>query len=157
MSIEDRLARLERENRRLKVTVLLVLMLVATVFLMGQARPPTNSPAEKFSLIRPGGGVLGAFTTFEGKPWLVLYDSADTETNDRANVGVTGTDLASVWVRGHGNDGSAQLSTSRDGQPWISLQDTSGRTRIRMTLIGLTQDPRIEMMDQAGTVTWSAP
>jgi hypothetical protein len=92
-----------------------------------------------------------------GLPWLSLYDSGTEETNDRANVAVSGTDVASIWVRGHGNEGAAGMDTSRDGQPLIYLRDTSGRARILMTLSASTQEPLILMMDQAGTVTWSAP
>jgi hypothetical protein len=35
MSVEDRLARLERENRRLKGAGLLAMVIAASVFLMG--------------------------------------------------------------------------------------------------------------------------
>jgi hypothetical protein len=157
MDVETRLARLESENRRLRVGVLLALSVVGATFIMGQARPPANLPAEKFSLVRPGGGVLSQLGSSNGKPWLTLYDSATEETNDRANMAVDERDGAAVWVRGHGNDGGASLWASRDGQGSILVRDTSGRIRILMTVSPSTQEPRIEMIDQAGAVIWSAP
>jgi hypothetical protein len=42
MSIEDRIARLERENRRLKVGALLAVLIIGGTFIMGQARPATS-------------------------------------------------------------------------------------------------------------------
>jgi hypothetical protein len=156
MSIEDRLARLERENRRLKLGGLLGLLVVASVFLMGQARPATTTAADTFTLLRPGGGISAIFQTVNGLPLLSLFGGA-TDGNDRANVAVVDRDIASVWVRGNGNRGSASIEASHDGKPAIYLQDTSGRTRLLMTLSGSTQEPLILMMDQAGSVIWSAP
>jgi hypothetical protein len=156
MSIEDRMARLEREHRRLKVAGLLMLLIVASAFLMGQSRMATSYVADSFTLNRPGGGVSGLFWTGPGRPTLTLFGSA-ADSEDRANMAVLERDIASVWVRGNGNSGAATLRASPDGQPSIYLQDTSGRTRLLMTLSASTQEPLILMMDQGGTVVWSAP
>ena len=73
MSIEDRIARLERENRRLKVGALLGLLVIVAVFIMGQARPPRVLEAEAF-VLRDSTGVRLAQLSIEddGLPRLVL-------------------------------------------------------------------------------------
>jgi hypothetical protein len=55
MNVEERLARLERENRRLKVAGLLALLVVASVFLMGQTRVPQRIEARSFAVLNPYG------------------------------------------------------------------------------------------------------
>jgi hypothetical protein len=74
VSIEERLARLERENRRLKVAGLLVLLMAASVFLMGQARPAQRITAQAFTLTDQGGAIIGEFKVNDtGMPVLTMY------------------------------------------------------------------------------------
>ena len=61
MGIEERLVRLERENRRLKMVGLLVLVLAASVFLMGQTRTPQSIEAETFVVRDRRGVKLASF------------------------------------------------------------------------------------------------
>jgi len=63
MSVEERLTHLERENRRLKIAGLLAIMLVASVFVMGQVRPSRVLEAEAFVLRDSNRGQLGAIST----------------------------------------------------------------------------------------------
>jgi hypothetical protein len=75
MSIEDRIARLERENRRLRVGALLGLLTVAAVLLLGQARPARVLEAEAFVLRdRAGVALAGLEVDDDGYPRLGLYD-----------------------------------------------------------------------------------
>src|SRR4051794_5500648 len=75
MSIEERLTRLERENRRLKVGGLLVLLVAASVFLMGQARPAVEVQAQRFTLVNAAGQRMGEFKVGgDGLPGLYLYE-----------------------------------------------------------------------------------
>ena len=94
MDVEKRLARLERENRRLKVVGVLTLMMVASVLVMGQTRPMTYT-GDMFTLSRPAGGTAGLLWTRDGRPSLSLFGGADGG-NDRANMAVIERDLASV-------------------------------------------------------------
>lgn len=81
MSIEGRLARLERANRRLKVGGLLGSLLVASVFAMGQARPPGRVETESVTILDRRGSRVGFFgVTYAdgsdvGEPMLGFYDS----------------------------------------------------------------------------------
>lgn len=80
MSVEDRLARLERENRRLKLAGLLMLAVIGSVFMMGQVRPPTRYEAESFILRDRRGVTIAALgTSYEadsnvGRPILSFYE-----------------------------------------------------------------------------------
>src|SRR5689334_2274661 len=112
MSVEERLDRLERENRRLKVVGLILVMIFASVFVMGQARPVTYV-GDMFTLARPAGGVAGLLWTIDGRPALILFDSA-VDSSDRATIGILEQDVASVWVRGSGNRGLASMDANRD-------------------------------------------
>jgi hypothetical protein len=59
MSLEDRVARLERENRRWKLLGAVALLGLAAIFLMGQARGPQTVEAENF-IVRDRDGVRRA-------------------------------------------------------------------------------------------------
>src|SRR5688572_21529933 len=79
MSIEVRLARLERENRRLKVIGLLVIAIAASVFLMGQVRPPSEVVAQRFTLVNGDGARVGELrANDDGLPYFGLYAPGQT-------------------------------------------------------------------------------
>ena len=75
MSVEARLGRLERENRRLKRAGLLGLAVIAAVMLMGQVRPTRVLEAEAFILRDSTGTALaGLEVDSDGYPRFGLYD-----------------------------------------------------------------------------------
>lgn len=73
MNVEQRLERLERENRRLKLTGLIVLSLVGAVFAMGQVRPTQDLVAQKYTLVNSKGeGVGGLALDRQDLPYFYL-------------------------------------------------------------------------------------
>jgi hypothetical protein len=82
MDLEQRVVRLEQENRRLKIAGLLTLCVVAAVFVMGQAPPPRNIQAESLSIVdRSGRGVMVLTSAYapgsdRGSPTLTMYGSS---------------------------------------------------------------------------------
>jgi hypothetical protein len=74
-ALADRLGRLERDNRRLKLAGLLVLTLFASVFLMGQVRPPATIQAQEF-VVDKVGKTLGRFGVGDdGLRILIMRDT----------------------------------------------------------------------------------
>jgi hypothetical protein len=75
-TLEERLHRLEQENRRWKYTAASAFMVIAALVVMGQAasrRVPDVVEAEKFILRDISGGIRGALhITPEGEPSLSL-------------------------------------------------------------------------------------
>jgi hypothetical protein len=140
MSIEDRLAHLECENRRLKVAGLLVLVAAASVFLMGLARAPQRVEADTF-VVRNRQGVitatLGAAYEANGEPagaWLAFYDYKPDG----------GPAVGTFFQGGGGQEG------------FLQLNGDSGK-RIVLLRTGYDDiDPTVSVTTPSG-VRWSAP
>jgi len=113
MSTEERLERLERENRNLKKAATVVLIFITSVLLIGQASGNGHFgmlEANEFSLKSAKTGRIGARLGFvAGEPSLLFYD-------------VNGKVLASLTTAGgsarvvlHSADGKAKASASASG------------------------------------------
>jgi hypothetical protein len=135
--IEQRVARLERENRRLRFAVVAALLAWGAVFLVGQAAPrkddaaPAVVKARAFRVVDGSGVPRAAFgANPDGVPYLTLSD-------------------AKGQVR-------ATLYLADDGRPALSLNDRSGNPR---AAIGLerTETGFIAFSDDKGKQTWAAP
>ena len=75
MRLEDRVKRLERENRRLKAAGLVSVLVVGLVFLMGQAAEvPEEIKARKFSLVDASGVSRAVLGIGADGPELALFD-----------------------------------------------------------------------------------
>jgi len=77
-SLVTRVNRLERENRRMKLMGVLVLLGITAVMVMGQASSsnPTILRAEQFILQDKNGNARGAFLSHpDGSPGLIMTDS----------------------------------------------------------------------------------
>jgi hypothetical protein len=119
MSIEDRLARLERENRSLKVAGLLVLLVAASVFLMGQAQP-TTVEAENFVVKDNRGRIVAQLSASYSEDYrqswagLSLFD-ADQQTrtyfsnaNNRGSFRIAAADGGVIYMTAE-PDGDARI------------------------------------------------
>jgi len=166
-----RLDRLERENRRLKRAGVAALAVMATVFLMGQARPPTIVEAQQF-IVRNADGARVAWlaTDRNGLPSLTLFDK---EGQGRINLSLSESAAAFVSLTGsvpRASDVSAPpppastvyLAVYGDGTPRINWGDSNGKLRARMGLLsrGLSsvdQTPYIYFFDEDENITWAAP
>jgi hypothetical protein len=165
MSIEDRLARLERENRRLKIAGLLVLAVVGSVFAMGQARPATEMTAQRFVLTDSSGQRAGEFMVgADGYPGLYLYEPGQqypTIFLDVAKLGQPGTvpTIATrlfLWAPHTGTGKGGFTMDVMDGTTSFVMNDHEGRGRIQATYAGGT-DPIVRVLDPSFHPLWSAP
>ncbi len=116
--LDQRLDRLERENRRLKRIGALVVVGIAAVVLMGQARSSKVAKvieAEKF-VLRDTSGQVGAtlFTVGEGSPHL---EFSDKKRNLRITLGV----MSSTSPR------TMSIETKRRPESSLVLFDKKGK------------------------------
>lgn len=168
MSLENRIARLEHENRRLKVGGLLAVLIIAATFIMGQARPATTLEAQRFNVVTPDGRTVATLGTFPGGlPYLVLLDNDGLERID-LSVSSAGSIVKAQGPAPRPTDrerSTVYLAVFGDGTPRIDWVDVNGSVRAMMGLWsrGATsndQAPYIHFFDAAGesgTVTWWAP
>jgi hypothetical protein len=164
MSVEDRLARLERENRRLKVTGLLLLLAAASVFVMGQVRPP--GPVDTTGLnIRDGSNriVASLLADQEGTPWLIMSDKSGY---GRIVLRVAPDSSASVTVWGHTDQptgtvpsaAKAGLSMSAGrSTPAMRIWDSAERDRIMVGLGRSDESPLLFTFNEQGSGTPIGP
>ena len=131
MSVEDRLARLEHENRRLKVTGLLAAVVAASVLLMGQTRPTQRIEAETFAVKDRRGVVVAALGvgydvgSDVGLPWLAFYN-ADGSVDTFLQVwhGTPSLQLAAP------GGGSVILTAQPDGEASVRVYGSNGRSTL---------------------------
>jgi len=162
----QRLDRLERENHRLKRIGALVVVVIAAVVLMGQARPSKVAKvieAEKF-VLRDTSGQVGAilFTLYGGSPHLEFRDK---KGNLRITLGVM-FDVAHLSLFSENGNSAITLRALPDGSPHLQIYD---KDRITRAVLGSTS-PRVMgietkrrpesslvLFDKKGKVIWSAP
>ena len=168
MSIEDRIARLERENRRLKIGALLGLLVVGAVIIMGQSRPPAELIAQRFTLVNGDGVRIGELkASDDGLPLLFLYEAGQSLPALSLGLRMSYADqqlrdprpprpylsLHSVATSAPYN-ADVTLSLT-DDIPSVTLYDRNGRGRLNLYI---SDSPHIQMWDEALTrVIWQAP
>jgi hypothetical protein len=155
--LELRLAKLERQNRRLKRLGLLFLLIAGSGFLLAQAprKPARAAPApatpavsydtlvvHRLELRDKAGRVRGVWTVDAEGPALVL---ADTAGKPRAALSVTAYSSGLVLADPAGKP-RAMLTASAKG-PALDLLDTAGK--IRATLIVSGDVPGLSLSDAA--------
>jgi hypothetical protein len=179
---EARLAKLERQNRRLKRLGLLFLLITGSGFLLAQAprKPPSAAPApatpaasydtlvvHRLELRDKAGKLRGVWTVEDDVPGLTLYD---TDGTPRAGLGVL-ADSPLLTLSDTAGKTRAMLSVAADG-PALTLYDSARKTRAvldvgakgprlwlydaaeetRAGLIVLADGPMLALYDAAGKV-----
>jgi hypothetical protein len=165
-AVEQRLARLERDNRRLRVIGLVALSAVAAVFAMGQARPARDVRAETFIVTDKTGNtvaMLGAFydtpESSRGEAMLMFLQGEDTDRGRPAPVVPrAGGGNPELWLRGSAADGGrVRVGVGGAEGPSISLLDGEGRVRGLLGLGSPGSVPMIALFDEDEKSIWLAP
>ena len=156
--LEIRLAKLERQNRRLKRLGLLFLLIVGSGFLLAQApRKPLRAaptPAvhaatydtlvvHRLELRDKAGNLRGLWTVANDSPFLALYDGPGKL---RAVLGLPAGRPYLTFVDDAGKP-RAGLGVTTDG-PALVLRDAAGK--IRASLLVPAEGPALELRDAAG-------
>jgi hypothetical protein len=142
MDLEHRVAKLERENRRLRLAGLLGLMLIGAVFVMGQARTPQRIEAENFVVKDRRGVVLAVL----GASYPMSPVSSDV-----------GTPMLSYYS--YEPDGRYVIRTYFQGEAagdGAALRLGSPNGAVALNTGGDTSGPSIRISDPSGVV-WSVP
>lgn len=151
LSIEERLDRLERGNRRLKILAGAVIVLAGGGLLLAAAsgvRAQTPAwrrtvEAEKFVLRDASGKPLAMMDATNEEPTLTL---ADASGKPRAILGVD-ADGASLDLWDASGKPSASLGMLKDG-PGLVLYDANGN--MRAFLDGESDGPSLTLRDSGG-------
>jgi len=105
VSLEDRVASLERDNRHLKVILLTVASIFAAVFLMGQTRPPTSLTGESLTLWKPGSSRIPAVMMFTDDKGITQVSVHDSKGESRIRLSFYDDGTPYVRVQGSGEKG----------------------------------------------------
>jgi hypothetical protein len=137
MTIEERLTRLERENRWLKRGMLIAGAVVASVFLMAQTRTPYPPMSSSFSVENQAGVLVGQFgVRQDGRAQRAFFEPAGGNPGPFRVLGV-GPE--------YGGGGLLELGSypNEDRRLILSAPD-----------IGT---PTIKAYDENGHLAWSVP
>jgi hypothetical protein len=133
-TLAERLDYLIRENGRLKLAGLVVLLMVVAFTFMGQAQPSNLTrvvEAEKFFLRDANGkSRAGLFTTPDGSPTLTLNDK-EGEPRMLMTVGQDGTPVIALQDK---NDILRAVLTVEAGGASLSFHDKDGGQRSKLYL-----------------------
>ena len=180
MTLEQRVAKLERQNRWLRTGGVVLIAGVAFVFLIAQAgeRELPDLIANSLTLKDIDGNVRGAFGPGpNGSFALSLRDKSDNlrgcfglgqdgpagldlfDRDGRKRVAVEvlsmQEDVPVLWFIGEDGVVRAALALS-GGMPVLSLHDKDNTTRGAFW-VGQDGTPGLDLRDEDGNVTWQAP
>ena len=165
-AVVGRLEKLERQNRRMKQTGAVVLILAAAVLLMGQTSPNRTVEANEFILKDTEGRVRAKLSMTENVvPELILFDANGT---DRIRLGVNpflGSTLS--FYSAGGKSGPLRDGLTVDlNQMGLAIFDDEGfETRIGATDLVTprtggtykTSAASVVLFDKDKKVLWKAP
>ena len=154
-SLAQRVAQLERENRRWRVGLILAVVLLVAAGVPAwtwSAVTPEEIRAKRFVLVDDAGnergslGFLGA-----GEPWLSLSNRAGDEVS--LVIGNEGPKL-SLWTSDRQRN--VQLGILSGGSPVLQL-NRPPFSRIELVLTKDSDEPRVLLRDARGHVFWRTP
>lgn len=125
-AVVQRVARIERQNRRLKGAGILAALLGCAGLLMGQSLPKSRTVEAEAFVLRDAAGKAhaGLQLTPDGSVALALYDQAGT--------------------------GRVAVRVKADGSPDVTLTDAKARTRLVLR-VEPAGSPGLVLLDEAGT------
>jgi len=180
---EERLGKLEDQNRRLKWSVVTLFVAFSAVIVMGQATPsPHIVEAQKFVLKDANGNVRGWFGIIgkgsemtlgnaNAQPMIILEVSTDSADLHFYGSGSSGMNLAinsgdpSISIIKAGAQGGAKIIFEKNG-PSLRLEDANGfstvvgTTRIEASStqqVQYTSAASVVLFDKKGDIIWKAP
>lgn len=179
-SIEERLDKLERQNRRLKQAGLLALIAITAIVLMGQSAPKSRTVEANSFVLTDEKGNMRADLSMVGGAGLTVYDSKGEPRGmfavnedgafltlkdaERQKGSVLTVNSDSVLLRRHGKI-QARLFVDDDG-PSLALEDTQGFesrlgvAALRTPLTGessRTSAASLTLFDKDRKVIWRTP
>jgi hypothetical protein len=145
-SVEERLASLEKQNRRLKTAGFLVLGLFGSAILWAcpmKTQEPGNLTAQEFRLVDASGKTRGGLSIGAEGPYLSLLDSNGKE---RILMGLA-NNLPHLTLKDANESGRIQLGIVPDSSG-LMLYDSKGEPRAQLD-VG-NAGPRLYLENQFG-------
>lgn len=163
-TIEERLQKLERQNRIIKTTGLGVLLIASAFLFMGQARParPGNLTATAFVLVDAHGQKRATLDTSNDEAASLKMYSANGRVEAQLSVfapgpmfALSGTDMkTNVWVAAFSDVPAVDLTDAQGFSTNIGVTDlltpTTGETH-------KTSAASVILFGKDKKVLWSAP
>ena len=134
--LNERLGKLERQNRLFRIGGLVALLVVGSLLLIA-ARPQNTQQAEKFVLVDSSGrttAVLGVDT--DGHPGLSVKDPATG--NERAWLGLWGTNEVSLGFFDKDQKERSRIGILTDGTMRLSIFDAAGKNKFWLGQSGIS-------------------
>jgi len=156
MILEQRVEKLERENRWMRRIGAVAVAVVAAVFLVGQGKEkePPDLVVRSLAVKDKNGNVRATLGTLaNGTPQLRL---ADRHGKPRAMLGTLESDLLGLSLWDSDFKVRAALSLNAAGKPHLRLADEGGVARARLSTVR-DGSAKLELYDAKGKVIWKAP
>lgn len=154
-TVEQRLDQLERENRRLKLAGIVVVVLGGAALLWALSQLVGRTVEARRFILRDSGGEKRAEITIgsEGKAGLWLYDKTG---KFRATFTVTATGAPDIILYDENGRNRAEFGLLPDNSPGIALSEPGG---IASVGILVTQDglPHFTLTDKTGKLLVKVP
>ena len=149
-----RLERVERQQHRLMLVGICLLLLGSSVLLMGQvSSSPRKIEAEQFALLDVGGKVRARLGTI-GESTVLAF-------NDRAGQIRTSLTVGEDGFPGlvfHDRHGEVRMFVGViDGEPILGFRDSHGTQRAMLKVSKEDGAPWMVMTDANGKVLWNVP
>ena len=156
--LTQRLARMEQENRRWRRRATAVVLCMAALILLGQARPTPIAKvieAERFSLLDASGRTRASLYTKNerGSPLLTFSDETGIR---RIALGLTDGGSLGLDIFDQQGRGGIVLGVGPNGNANFFATDRLGKTRV---VLGVTteRNPGLEFSNKDGRPIWKVP
>lgn len=154
MTLEQRVRKLERENRWMRRIAAVTVAVVAVVGLVGQGKEEKLPDLEVRSLVirDEDGRARAQLATREkdGSPFLTLWDRAK-----RGSLTLTTLANGSSYLSLIDKSLSATLGTQHGGHSYLRITHKDGK--IRAALVTSPTGASLQLSDAKGKVIWQAP
>jgi hypothetical protein len=158
MSIEERLSRLERQNRWLKRLGALAIAVGAVVVLVGQGKDPLKRIYAKEFILK--------HELYEAARLTAVLRAVSLGLNSRDGKGAAGFTVMSggeafITFSGLDREGTsshvrASFGTGPDGSSSLLMYDQDGGDRVHLS-VDSRGSPSLKFYDANGKVIWKAP
>src|SRR5215471_10941732 len=166
----ERLEKLERSNRRLKLAGLALVVALAAIGVMGQARPPLQTVEAQEFVVKDAGGVvrarLGASQSAAslnlfhegGRAHLAVSDAAGkVKALLLLSPETVGLYLSPVDATGPPKSPRVVFEVLNQGTGGFAFYDRNGQTRMLLGAVADDGSSTAIILDASGKPAWKAP
>ena len=147
MTLEDRIVRLERQNRWMKRVGGVAVVLAGLFLTLGQSKPPDEVSASKFTLVDEKGEGKGAWALHDGEPVFTMHGKG----GDR--VGLTTSTIVLYRAK---DKGRILLSTETELEgPMIAVMFDHATPKTALMRVSAKEGPSVHLESDSGVAHMS--